>query len=342
MNTILPIAGGKGGIGKTIFASNLGVALAQLGKTTILVDLDLGSSNLHTCLGIKNRYPGIGSYIYKKAENLQSLIVETEVPRLFFIPGDSLFPGTANLPYFTKLKILKELESLPADYVILDLGAGSAYNTIDFYLSSSQGIILTTPETTAILSAYSFLKSTVYRLLFRSFKAKSREREIIRSFVAEPVEGSSGSFTDLIPTLAEYSPESAEHAQKQLVAFFPRIVLNLGRSNKDFAIGAKLREISGKNIGIGMEYIGFLPSETDVPKSILERKPHILLKPQSPFSSAVTTVARKLIASNSSQRPLLYNDDEDIRELQREFVDGTSEPPETPRADSDPGAEADE
>lgn len=324
MNTILPVAGGKGGIGKTIFSANLGVALAQLGKTTVLIDLDLGSSNLHTCLGIKNRHPGIGSYIYKKADSLQSLIVETEIPSLFFIPGDSLFPGTANLPYFTKQKILKEIEAIPADFVILDLGAGSAYNTIDFYLASSSGIILSTPETTAILSAYSFLKNTVYRLLFRSFKSKSGEREIIKHFVSEPVEGSSGSFNDLIPLLEEHSEEAAEHARSQLASFFPRVVLNMGNSNKDFSIGAKLREIAHKNIGIGMEYIGFLPADPYISHSILKRTPFILLYPDSPFSTAVTTVARKLSVSPHHRSPRLYTDDEDIRELQKEFGSGSN------------------
>ncbi|MFO7850569.1 MAG: P-loop NTPase [Spirochaetia bacterium] len=324
MNTILPVAGGKGGIGKTIFSANLGVALAQLGKTTVLIDLDLGSSNLHTCLGIKNRHPGIGSYIYKKADSLQSLIVETDVPSLFFIPGDSLFPGTANLPFFTKQKILKEIDSIPADFVILDLGAGSAYNTIDFYLSSSSGIIMSTPETTSILSAYSFLKNTVYRLLFRSFKAKSTERDIIKHFVSEPIEESSGSFNDLIPLLQEHSEESAEHARSQLASFYPRVVLNIGSSNKDFAIGGKLREIASKNIGIGMEYIGFLPAEANISRSILERTPYILLNPNSPFSSAIATVARKISASTHHRSPRLYTDDEDIRELQKEFIDGSN------------------
>ncbi|MFP4617924.1 MAG: P-loop NTPase [Spirochaetaceae bacterium] len=323
MNTILPVAGGKGGIGKTIFTANLGVALSQLGKTTVLIDLDLGSSNLHTCLGIKNRHPGIGSYIYKKADSLQSLIVETEVPSLFFIPGDSLFPGTANLPYFTKQKILKEIEAIPADFVILDLGAGSAYNTVDFYLSSSSGIILTTPETTAILSAYSFLKNTVYRLLFRSFKAKSKERDIVKQFVSVPIEGGSGSFNDLVPLLEGHSKEAAEHARSQLSTFYPRVVLNMGNSNKDFAIGAKLREIANKNIGIGMEYIGFLPADAQISHSILKRTPFVLLFPNSPFSTAITTIARKLSVSPHHRSPRLFTDDEDIRELQKEFENTT-------------------
>jgi flagellar biosynthesis protein FlhG len=318
MNTVLPIASGKGGVGKTLFASNLGVALARLGKTCVLVDLDLGSSNLHTCLGIKNRHPGIGSYIYKKADSLESLLVETEVPNLFFIPGDSLFPGTANLPYFTKMKIIKELQKLVADFTILDLGAGTAYNTLDFFLVSPDGLLITTPETTAILSAYSFVKGASYRLLHRSFKAKSREREIIQEFISEPLEGSTKTFADLIDLLAEHDPESGKKARAQLDAFMPRIVINMGNSNQDLAVGAKLREISSKNIGLSMEYIGFLPNEADVSRSIIERRPYLQLASATPFSRAVFTAARKLVSSVYREPPQLY-EGEDLQELQREL-----------------------
>ena len=145
MLSIVPVASGKGGVGKTILTVNLAVTLAKRGKTVILMDLDLGSSNLHTCLGIKNRFPGIGDYILDNSRSLESLIIETDIPRLYFIPGDALVPGSANLSYFKKKKLLKETESLIADYVFMDLAAGSAYNTIDFFLSSSSGLIITHP-----------------------------------------------------------------------------------------------------------------------------------------------------------------------------------------------------
>ena len=149
MATIIPVASGKGGVGKTLLVSNLGVSLARRGKTVILVDLDLGSSNLHTLLGIKNRYPGIGSFIYKHESSLESLLVETGMPQLYLIPGDSLFPGTANLQYFMKLRIMKELSRLVADYVLLDLGAGSAYNTVDFFINTHNGLNVNPPQKTA-------------------------------------------------------------------------------------------------------------------------------------------------------------------------------------------------
>ncbi len=43
MTTVIPVASGKGGVGKTVFSANPGVALAQRGKTVILADLDLGA-----------------------------------------------------------------------------------------------------------------------------------------------------------------------------------------------------------------------------------------------------------------------------------------------------------
>ncbi len=320
MNTIVPIASGKGGVGKTIFTANLGVALAREGKTCLLVDLDLGSSNLHTCLGIKNSNPGIGNYIYKQERSLESLIIPTETPRLFFIPGDSLLPGTANLPYFIKKKILKEFEHLVADFILIDLGAGSSYNVVDFFLASPAGLLVTTPETTSILSTYSFLKTTVYRLLFRTFPAKSRERDIIKNFVATPVEGNSQSFLELVEELRKYKPDSGETAQTQLDSFLPRIILNRGRSNRDFSVGAKLREISTKNLGIPMEYIGFLPEDPRVSRSIFTRKPYMLTDPEVPFCRGLQTVARKLVAADLKKSPRLFDGgDRDILELKEEY-----------------------
>ena len=319
MKTILPIASGKGGVGKTMCIANLGIALAQAGKTCILVDLDLGSSNLHTCLGIKNRHPGIGNYIYKQETSLEALVLPTEVPQLYFIPGDSLLPGTANLPYFTKKKLLRELEQLVADFILIDLGAGSSYNVIDFFLISNTGLIVTTPETTAILSSYSFLKSAVYRLLYRSFPAKSREREIIQDFVSTPIEGSSLSFQQLVARLSEQSADSGLKAEEQLRNFFPRIILNMGNSSQDFSVAAKLRDISRKNLAIPMEFIGFLPHDPAVSRSIFTRVPYILENPNSPFAQGMRLLTQKLTNGTFPSTPQLFEDDEDIQELQQEI-----------------------
>ena len=63
---IIPIASGKGGVGKTVLAINLSFALAELGKNVILVDLDFGGANIHTCLGYESAPDGIGNFLNDK------------------------------------------------------------------------------------------------------------------------------------------------------------------------------------------------------------------------------------------------------------------------------------
>ena len=189
MRYTLPIASGKGGVGKTLISANLGIALAQSGKTVVVVDLDLGGSNLHTVLGIRNNRMGVGSFIYREADDIEALVTPTAQDRLYAILGDGLYSGTANLPFFRKRSLIRQLGTLTADYVILDLGSGSTFNTLDFYLTSNSGLIVTTPDTTAVLNAYSFMKAAAFRVLQRCFPPKSAERAAVMEFMQLRVEG---------------------------------------------------------------------------------------------------------------------------------------------------------
>jgi flagellar biosynthesis protein FlhG len=312
MNSVIPVASGKGGVGKTIVSANLGVALARHGKTVILVDLDLGGSNLHTCLGIRNNHPGLGSYIYRKSDSLESLIVDTDQSRLYLIPGDALLPGTANLPFFVKNRILKELPKLAADMVVLDLGSGSSFNTIDFFLSASNGIVVTTPETTAVLNAYSFLKTALYRALFRGFPARSRQRELIQSLLTTRIEGVPEPFLSLIGNLAGLSAESGRQAREILDAFKPRVILNMLRDERDAGLGRKLEDITRKNLGVELSHLGSIGLDPAVGRSVIERKACLLGHPECDFSLAIDQISQLLIKSPVRESPRLFSDPDEL------------------------------
>jgi len=81
-STIIPIASGKGGVGKSFVAANLAIALAEQGKKVVVADLDFGASNLHTCLGLNNINPGIGDFLRARTAKLQDLLVTTDVQNL--------------------------------------------------------------------------------------------------------------------------------------------------------------------------------------------------------------------------------------------------------------------
>lgn len=315
MTEIIPVAGGKGGVGKTIVTANLALALAHEGKTVIAVDLDLGASNLHTCLGIRNRRQGIGHFVYGEASSLESLLMPTDYRRLFFIPGDALLPGTANLPFHRKARLIRDVAKLTADYVLLDLGAGSSYNVVDFFLTGPRGMVVIAPETTSILNAYSFLKTSLYRLIYRSLPPKSPQRQAVADFVTTRLEGTEADFRELVRRVAQQWPEDGRRLGEVITSFAPRVILNMGKSPHDIAIGARLRSIAEKNLNIAVEYVSFLHYDEAVSRSVLDRRPILETAPRSAFSEGITRTAKRVIESASPAYKPLYEDDlEDLAE----------------------------
>jgi flagellar biosynthesis protein FlhG len=293
MVRLVPIASGKGGVGKSVLSANLGTALARLGKTVVLVDLDLGGSNLHTCLGLRNRNPGIGSFVWKNEKSLAGLLVETGQERLWLIPGDNLLPGTANLEWNAKRRILRELSRLPADFVILDLGAGSSYNVVDFYLAAPSGLLVVNPEITSVLNAYSFL--------MRSFPESGSARDEILAFSGSKTEGTGISFIDFARDLAGRYPEKGEGLLAGLESLSPRVVMNRAKSPEDAELGYRLRDISRKNLGLSPSFTGFLLEDEAVRGSIASRSPLVSSDPASPFSRGVLAVASRLASAPEPQ-----------------------------------------
>lgn len=324
MVQILPIASGKGGVGKSAISLNLSIALAQLGKKVILCDFDFGGANLHTMLGHKNNKPGLGHFINKLEDHLEPLIQETAVENLGFIAGDCLIPGTANMDFFSKRKILKELNQLDADYVILDLGAGSAYNTLDFFLVTYKSILVTTPEITSILNAYSFLKSSAFRFFAQQFSAKSEERKFIQDFTHTRIEGTELSFVNLMEELYKKFPESSAKAINKLDLFRPQVILNKGRESNDIAMGQRLKSLVKNKLNMNMEFIGFIPQDDEISLSIARRTPLILSNPEGDFARRVYPTAQRIIENDFSLNDAVFDEekeDEVLQQLVKEFSD---------------------
>ena len=109
MSYIFPIGGGKGGIGKTFIASNIGAIFAKQGKNVVLVDLDLGGSNLHTFFGIKGVNEGLHNFLNKSQTNLSGVVESTRIPNLSIISSMNCSIEIPNLFHAQKLKIIKRI-----------------------------------------------------------------------------------------------------------------------------------------------------------------------------------------------------------------------------------------
>ncbi|MBN2324214.1 MAG: MinD/ParA family protein [Spirochaetes bacterium] len=154
---ILTISSGKGGVGKTNIAINLGIAFAEEGKRVVVMDADLGLANVNVILGI---IPKFNLYhVIRKQKRIRDIIVDTQYG-IQIIAGASGFSQLANLQDEDRANFVDELKSLAyADIIIIDTGAGVSQNVLSFLRAADEAIIVTTPEPTAITDAYGIIKS---------------------------------------------------------------------------------------------------------------------------------------------------------------------------------------
>jgi flagellar biosynthesis protein FlhG len=143
---IIAVASGKGGVGKSLVSANLAIALTLVNKSVVLADLDLGGSNLHLVLGEHVGTRGIGTFLNNGKTKIHDIMYQTAWKGLRFIPGEAELPGAANVTSPSKKRLVKALRGLDADYLILDLGAGTSFNTIDFFLLSGCGMLVATRD----------------------------------------------------------------------------------------------------------------------------------------------------------------------------------------------------
>jgi flagellar biosynthesis protein FlhG len=302
---IIPIASGKGGVGKSLVAANLSIALAKAGKRVILADLDLGASNLHLILGQQSPKTGIGTFMTDSSRKFEDIVLPTEFPGLSFIPGDSEIPGMANLHANQKNRLVKRLLTLEADYLILDLGAGTGANILDFFLISGQGIVVTTPAVTAVLNAYLFLKNALFRLMYTSFKPSSIAYRYLEQLRKEGNALQKIYLPKLLEKIAKDDPESYAAFMAKRARFRPRLILNMIEDPKDAEKAIKIRRSASEYLGLELEHLGIIYRDTIQDVALSARMPVIVYKPQSILSQAVCRIADKVIQSqNDEEGPL--------------------------------------
>ena len=300
--TIIPIASGKGGVGKSVITANLAIALARLGHDTLAVDLDLGGSNLHSYLGLGNKHSGIGDFLKGRKKSLPELIVPTKIPKLRFLAGDGRTPFMANIPFQQRLLLLNELQKVKARYILLDLGAGSTFNTLNFFGLSHHGMIVTTFESPAIMNMLTFLKNFMFRLISAVCKQNNNVfKELIEEF-RRPVNGVPVTVASLLTKVGEQDQKLARTLSEICQAYSPGLVFNMTENIKDLDISAKISQTLKENISLTASFCGCVSYDNAVRRSVRQRMPIILARPDSPPSRDIIALSR-YIASGRYNSP---------------------------------------
>ena len=295
---ILPVGSGKGGVGKSLLAANLSIALAEAGKKVVLVDLDLGASNGHTMLGIRSVTRGIGTFLSAPRTDFEEIILPTEYDGLSFVPGDAEMPGTAAISSGQKKRLVRCLESLVFDYMILDLGPGAGTNQLDFFLLGTGGIVVTTPSLTSLLNAYLFLKNVVFRVMYATVERRSRAYAILEDLRRDREGGlQRASVPRILDMIAAEDTAGNELLTRALERLRPRLVLNLVEDPADAEKGEKLRASARGYLGIDVSHLGVIVRDELQSVALGSRVPIVRYKPGCVLSRGVYRIAEKLLAA---------------------------------------------
>lgn len=288
---ILAVGGGKGGIGKSLISANMGIELARRGRRVVLVDADLGGANLHTCLGIDQPRRTLSEFIERRLENIEEAATPTGIPNLALVSGAMDHLDAANPRYAQKMRLLRQVQALDVDYAILDLGAGTQLNTLDFFLVSDHGMLVLVPEPTAVENAYRFVKAAFWRRL----------RNVATVFGSEPLlgqlleEGKLRTPLELVHAIAERDPDMGEQLYRQMQGFRPRVVVNQARTPQDLELGRSVVTAFRRYFGLNMDYIGAIDYEDDVWRTVRARRPLLLESPGSRAARAFGQIVDELL-----------------------------------------------
>ncbi len=294
---IIPIASGKGGVGKTVIAGNLALEVALNGKRTVLIDMDLGGSNLHTVLGLRNTNQGIGNFLTGRGVKFADILVKTPYQNLQFIPGDVLVAGTADIQSSQRQKLFSSINDLDADYIFIDLGSGSSMRVLDFFLISNSGFVVVTPQTTSILNAFGFIKSLVFRFLHRAFASNKAVLSCMRDALKEKKPGSSLTVGEMLEKMGRGSAAAARKVRKYLSTLHPKLIVNMASSPDDLRITEKFRDLVRENFEIDVECMGLIYADTSVDESIAALKPLVVSHRDSIAARELVRIARKVLQS---------------------------------------------
>ncbi len=301
---IITVAGCKGGVGKSVIACAIALELGKSGKDVILVDADLGGPNLHTYLGIQAPEYVMSDFLSRRVKTIDGIVLKTDFTGLRFISSAGNVPSQANPRFAQKAKIIKSVLSLEADFIVVDIGAGSSYDVMDFFSMIEDGILVTMPEPTSIVNSYGFVKNVLYRRLSTAFRQYSLVTELLKRGMNPDGEKGISGIQELMSELSTVSPECWFRAKSIIDDFKPNIIINMAASEDDARLGQKLRAIIRKYLSIEAAFLGEVEEDPAVRTSAKKMTPFPVLTPDCKAALSVKKIVRLLLQpASESPKP---------------------------------------
>ncbi|MDX1660363.1 MAG: P-loop NTPase [Gemmatimonadota bacterium] len=298
--TFVAIGGGKGGVGKTLVASSLAIALARrTGEGSplrvVAVDLDVGGSNLNLFLGEPLPRHELTDFLEGRVESLDMIAHPTRaLPNLRLVAGSMDLVSAGDPVRPRKLALVRALVGLDADVVVLDLPAGTSPATLDFFFLGDTKIVVTNPETAAFHDAYGFLKSYLLRRLITELRDRQDLLFRVLEWFRDAPPDEDRTLTGLVESLQEERPDVAPIVVSILSDDTPWLVLNRLRKPRERIYLDRFRAVVRRHLGLATPELGTIPDEEKIAQSARTGRPFVLEHPKHRISRVFDTWADRI------------------------------------------------
>lgn len=288
MARIVSIASGKGGVGKSVVAANLALLLAKTGRRVVLVDMDVGGADSHILFGLLHPPLTLTDFLNRRVERLEDVAQPLPVhPGLRIIPGTGDTLATANMAYSKKKRLIRHFQEIQADLIVADIGAGTSYHALDFFLMADHHVVVATPDPTSVLDLYRFIKLSAIRRVLSSFLARDAMTEALsdRDFC---------SVEEVLDVAGKTDEAGRGVAEMALRTFRPALILNRvsGRSRVNVL---QLRKLLKEYVGGELVLLGEIPDDSAMERAVRAYLPLVESDPASPAALALGRVVDTLV-----------------------------------------------
>lgn len=304
MPLIIAVGSGKGGVGKSLISSNLSTLISQEGYRCLLIDMDLGSSNIHTYFGAPKPAKSLSDFARDAATPFDRLFAQGPNSSLTLIHGGRIdvggFRNSLESSFLGRFwQELRRARSLHGfDVVFLDLGAGTHELTLNLFSLAHLGLITVLPEPTSIENAYVFLRGYLFRLIENLGHHLGREQEayeliaVLESLKAERIDGG---YLSLLRQEYAKHPEFVRKLGEVVMARRLGLMVNQVRAHEDAAIGPSMESICRSFYGFQSQFLGYLNYDDVAWKSLRNQRLLLLDFPHSLIVQRMKQLVKNLL-----------------------------------------------
>jgi len=263
------LVSGKGGVGRSFLAANLGHLLARDIGPVVLVDLDLRGADLHTFLGEATAQVGLDAFVHGGVGSLAELLVQSPIPGLAFVPGAVETP--LRLTARERRRLEQAVRALDTSRVLLDLPSGPDGALLDLFMTADRPLIVVVAEPAAVENVHRFVRRVYLRVVsnrLRHTGVEAAERENVEHAAAHLHPERLLGLVDRIQRgLAEQLRDDLEETTLYLV-------VNQVRHRSDEAVGVAIKNAVQSYFGISVRYVGAIPYDEEAWLSARRRRLH--------------------------------------------------------------------